>query len=306
MSGFLSAAALLGIGSQFANQFSGDGRIYESAYAWAVERGLVAGVVLVVLGATILAVGGYVLSFWDFRLTRNRLGSLHARRGLLTTRETSIDSNRLRGVEIGEPAGLRAVGGARLKAVTTGLGHDAHARSDVLAPPAPADVVGRLALGIVDDVEAVHGDLVEHGAAARRRRYVRALVPSAALAIALATLTAVFDWWPGLFVLAAALLVVGWALARSRYAALGHRVTDRHVVVRSGSLDRDRVVLQRAGIVGWTVRQSFFQRRAGVATLVLTTGAGRQHYEVIDVAPATAYGVIAEVHPTLLDQFASV
>ncbi len=303
MSGFLSAAALLGIGSQFANQFSGDGHLYESAFSWAVERGLLTGVIMVVVAVTVLGIGGYVLSFWGFRLTRNRLGSLHTRRGLLTTRETSIDTTRLRGVEIGEPAGLRSVGGARLKAVTTGLGHDAHARSDVLSPPAPSGVVRDLARSIVDDDDAVGGALVTHGPAARRRRYTRALVPTGVLAAALAILTLVFHWWTGWFVVAAALLALGWALARSRYAALGHRVTDRHVVVRSGALNRDRVILERDGIVGWTIRESFFQRRAGVATLVMTTGAGRQRYEAIDVTPATAYGVVAEVQPSLLEQF---
>jgi putative membrane protein len=305
MSGFLSAAALLGIGTQFANQFSEHGRIYESAWSWAVQRGLVAALVLLVIAVIVLAMGGYVLSFWGFHLSRNRLGSLHARRGLLTTRETSIDSTRLRGVEIGEPAGLRLVRGARLKAVTTGLGHDARARSDVLAPAAPAGIVSDVALAIVGDDAAVRGDLVAHGAGARRRRYVRALVPTSVLAIGLGILTGVFHWWAGWFVAAALIVALGWALAHSRYATLGHRVTDRHVVVRSGALDRDRVVLQRDGIVGWTIRESFFQRRAGVATLVMTTGAGRQHYEAIDVTPATAYGVIAEVHPTLVEAFAS-
>jgi putative membrane protein len=305
MSGFLSAAALLGIGSQFVNQFSEGGRIYVSAFRWAVDRGFLIGVLLLLVAVAVLAIGGYVLSFWGFRLTRNRLGSLHTRRGLLTTRETSIDSDRLRGVEIGEPLGLRTVGGARLKAVTTGLGHDGQARSDVLAPPSPSATVRAVALGIVEDDVAVTGRLVAHGPAARRRRYVRALISAGVPAVALVILTLVFHWWTGWLVVAVLFLALGWPLGRSRYAALGHRVTDRHVVVRSGALDRDRVVLQRDGIVGWTIRQSFFQRRAGVATLVLTTGAGRQHYEAIDVAPATAYGVIAEVHPTLLDQFAS-
>jgi putative membrane protein len=62
-------------------------------------------------------------------------------------------------------------------------------------------------------------------------------------------------------------------------------------------------VLQRDGIVGWTVRQSFFQRRMGVATLVITTGAGQQRYEAIDVTPSAAYGLVDLVDPSLLAQF---
>ena len=56
--------------------------------AWWVD------VLLVLVLVSALAVSAYVLTFWGFRLTRNRLGSLHTRRGLLTTRETSIDPAR--------------------------------------------------------------------------------------------------------------------------------------------------------------------------------------------------------------------
>jgi putative membrane protein len=62
-------------------------------------------------------------------------------------------------------------------------------------------------------------------------------------------------------------------------------------------------VLEREGIVGWTVRASFFQRRMGVATLVITTGAGQQRYQALDVTPSAAYGLINEVDANLLGQF---
>ena len=77
-------------------------------------------VVLVVV-VTLLSVGGYVLSFWGYRLTRHLAGTLHVTRGLLTTRATSIEERRLRGVEIAEPVPLRWAGGRRLSAITTGL-----------------------------------------------------------------------------------------------------------------------------------------------------------------------------------------
>jgi putative membrane protein len=303
MSGFVSAAALLGIGSQLANQFSRDGHIYESAFSWAVQRGLALGAVILLVAVTVLSVGGYVLTFWGFRLTRNPLGSLHVRRGLLTTRETSIDTTRLRGVELGEPLGLRLAGGGRLKSVTTGLGKDARGGTDVLSPPAPASLVQQLAVEVTGDARAVRAELVPHGPAATRRRYTRALIPAALLAAGWAVLVLQLRWPTGWVVLSALALLGGLALGRSRAAALGHLVTDRHVVVRSGSLDRARVVLQRDGIVGWTVRQSFFQRRMGVATLVITTGAGQQRYEAIDVTPSAAYGLVDVVDPNLLAQF---
>jgi putative membrane protein len=81
-------------------------------------------------------------------------------------------------------------------------------------------------------------------------------------------------------------------------------VTPDHLVSRHGSLDRQRVVLDRDGIIGWRVERSFFQRRVGVATLVATTAAGQQHYDVVDVPVEQAYAVLAQVSPDLLAEFA--
>ena len=66
---------------------------------WPVAADVVvvaAGVVMfVVIASTI----GYVLAFWRFRLTRHNGGTLQVTRGLITTRATSIEQRRLRGVE---------------------------------------------------------------------------------------------------------------------------------------------------------------------------------------------------------------
>jgi putative membrane protein len=43
-------------------------------------------------------------------------------------------------------------------------------------------------------------------------------------------------------------------------------------------------VLQRRAVVGWQVQQSFFQRRAGLATVLACVGAGRGGYAAIDLA----------------------
>ena len=56
----------------------------------------VAAIVAVAIASTV----GYVLAFWDFRLTRSPRGTLHVTRGLLTTRATTIEERRLHGVEV--------------------------------------------------------------------------------------------------------------------------------------------------------------------------------------------------------------
>ncbi|HWV84396.1 MAG TPA: PH domain-containing protein, partial [Capillimicrobium sp.] len=79
----------------------------------------VAAVLLVVVA--LASTGGYVLSYWGFRLTRHEGGTLHVRRGLLTTRAVSIEERRLRGVELADTPLLRVAGGARCTAIATGL-----------------------------------------------------------------------------------------------------------------------------------------------------------------------------------------
>ena len=96
---------------------------------------------------------------------------------------------------------------------------------------------------------------------------------------------------------AAVAVVAGCALAWDRYRGLGHAVVPGHLVTRNGSVDRQRVSLDADGIIGWTVRQSFFQRRAGLATVVAATPAGAGHYEVIDIPQDQAWSLIEAVTP---------
>ena len=146
---------------------------------------------------------------------------------------------------------------------------------------------------LIDDASAVSGPLRGHGPAAARRRWTRALaVPLlAGIAIVLAPLP-VWVWAVWVAVTAACAL-----LAVDRVRSLGHRVADGWLVARTGSLERRRDCIACAGIIGWTVRQTPLQRRAGVATLIAATAAGRKHYRVIDVPAELAWSVAAEASP---------
>ena len=90
-----------------------------------------------------------------------------------------------------------------------------------------------------------------------------------------------------------------WRPTGSR--ALGHRVDRGWLVARAGSLERRRDCIAAAGIIGWTVRQTFLQRRAGVATLIAATAAGVKRYRVIDVPATSAWAVAAEASPWVAD-----
>jgi putative membrane protein len=118
--------------------------------------------------------------------------------------------------------------------------------------------------------------------------------------LALARLAPVPAWtWQVSLVL----LPLGAVLAYDRYRSLGHAVVSRTLVTRVGSLVRRRSMLASDGIIGWNLRQSFFQRRAELATLVATTAAGRQQYAVQDVALDEAVRVANRALPDLLAPF---
>lgn len=260
-------------------------------------------VVTFVVLATVLGVVGYLVTNWGFVLTRDGRGrTLHVRRGLLTSTETSMEVARIRGVEVVEPLALRMAGGARTLAVVTGLGRD-EAASRVVVPPAPRAVAYEVGGEVLGDEGALRAPLRQHGPAARRRRWTRALSVAALLPVlgaagAPATGT---TWWLVVPLLLA--LPVAALLAEDRYRRLGHTLTDDHVVVRSGSLLSRHVALQHAGVIGWNLEQTWFQRRAGLVDLVATTAAGAQAYAVLDVPEPEALRLAAEAVPGLVEQF---
>lgn len=262
---------------------------------------VVAGAVLFV---TVTSLAGYVLAFWGFRLLRHAGGTLQVTRGLLTTRATSIERRRLVGVTLSEPLPLRAAGAARCTAVATGLrvGRGAERGGEVLLPPAPRVAAVAVATAVLDGTPATTAALRRHGPAARRRRLVRALSGGAVLGAG-----AVAGWAFGgplwVLVLGGCLLAAAAPLGADRYRNLGHAVVDGFLVTAGGSLVRRRTVLRDAAVIGWTVRSSWFQRRAGVVTLTATTAAGRQGYPVRDVPEADALALAEAVTPGLLAEF---
>lgn len=227
---------------------------------------------LLVLGSVI----GAAAVNWQFRLVR-RGASLVAVRGLVTRRHTELEVDRIRGCTVTEGLGMRWVGAARASALVTGLGNAT--RRGQLLPLGPRAQAWALSTRLVENPGPLRG----HPPAARRRRLVRAVGPGLAVVCGGAVLTATAGWW---FLLAAGgvLAAAGVPLGIGRYTALGHAAGPGSLAVRSGWLVREHTVLQRRAVVGWQVRQSFFQRRAGLATVLACVGAGSGGYAAIDLA----------------------
>ena len=311
MSGILGAAAILGVGWNLFDQLGvtpsdvGPVRgVLDHLRRTPIWLDVVQGLAALAALVTALSIGGYLLSYWGFRLTRHAQGSLHVTRGLLTTRATSIEESRLRGVELGEPLLLRFVHAARLTGISTGLSTRGRADggSSLLLPPAPIIVAQAVAAQILRDAEPVEVPLAAHGPAARRRRYVRALLPAFVLVLAAgAAIWSGASPWLGF--VAVLTIPVAALLGADRYRSLGHALAGGALVTQQGSLGRRRDVLECDGIIGWNLRQTYFQRRAGLATLTATTAAGRQAYAVTDVPLPMALSLGNRALPRLLGDF---
>ncbi len=253
-----------------------------------------AGVVLV--ASVALSVTQSLLTYANLMLRRDG-EVLHLSHGLLRVREHTYDMRRLRGGTLREPLLVRLFGGARLDAVMTGVAGAGEASQ--LLPPCPRATAEAVLVDLIERPDVVTGALTPHGPAAIRRRWVRALalpvVASVGAGIAALTVGIGVWVWPVLVLLSA--FSVFLAVDRSR--SLGHRVGGGWLVARAGSMQRRRDCVAAPGIVGWTVRQSWPQRRAGVATLVAATAAGTKRYEVLDVPADAAWTIAATTSPWL-------
>lgn len=303
-SGLLMIGAAIGLAYQ-----SGLGvtiqRIAKASTEAAHRTGVVVAVSVGVVGTVAVAVLLAVLWSWSTYgnlVLRRAEGVLHLRHGVLRVREHTFDLGRLRGATLREPLLVRALRGARLDAVMTGV--HGEGESSVLLPPCPVDTAKAVLAELIENPEAVDGQLRSHGPAAARRRWTRSLAVPALAGVGLVFMSvfvglpmwAMWAWaiWAGGTVACA-------LLAFDRVRSLGHRVADGWLVARTGSLERRRDCIACAGIIGWTVRQTLLQRRAGVATLIAATAAGRKHYRVIDVPAELAWSVAADASPWVAD-----
>ncbi|MBG0832036.1 PH domain-containing protein [Planomonospora sp. ID67723] len=275
---------------------------------WVTTRPWLAVPLLLAANALVGLAGALVVfatTWGGYRLEREP-GRLKLSKGLLTTRSLTIQERRLRGVELAEPLLLRLGGGARVKAVTTGLREKEENEADdagTLTPPMPRELAAQVAGRII---RAGHPVLRPHPAAARTRRLRAAAVWTVLLTAAVAVAIRSVSWpvsWSWLWAVPAFVLPLALWLAADAYRGLGHALGERHLVTRSGSIVRRTVALDREGVVGWTVSESYLQRRLGLITVSATTAAGDGHYDLLDVGTEEGLELAARAVPDLLGPF---
>jgi putative membrane protein len=304
-SGLLMIGAAIGLAYQSGLGLTIQQRLAKAGTEAAHRTGVVVVVSVGVVGTVAVAVLLAVLWSWSTYgnlILRRGEGVLHLRHGVLRVREHTFDMGRLRGATMREPMLVRALRGARLDAVMTGV--HGEGESSVLLPPCPVDTVKSVLAELIDNPEAVNGQLRGHGPAAARRRWTRSLalpVLAAVVLVVISVLVGPGVWAMWAWAVWAGVTVACALLAFDRVGSLGHRVADGWLVARTGSVERRRDCIACAGIIGWTVRQTLLQRRAGVATLIAATAAGRKRYQVIDVPAELAWSVAAGASPWVAD-----
>ncbi|GHC89028.1 PH domain-containing protein [Streptomyces flavofungini] len=277
----------------------------------AVPLAVAVAVVTLVLGA--IGVAGSLVAFaeawYGHRLEREPEGSLHISRGLLTSRSVSVAERRICGVELSRPLPLRLLAAGRLNLLATGLGGSSaqFSHPGQLIPAAPLNAAHQITAAVLNEASSPITEAVLHGhpRPALRRRLVRGCLWAPAGAIALAgagTAAGVLPWWAAL-VAAPLTAVCGAALARDAYRGLGHALCGDYLVVRQGTFVRRTVALRRDRVVGWTGRQTYTQRRAGIFTLTATTAAGKGAVRIRDIGVAEGLRFAEAALPGLVAPF---
>jgi putative membrane protein len=235
-----------------------------------VEWMLVAGAALAVIGAGVLfSVLWSIIVFYGFTLSRTG-EDLYRSYGLLTRRSSSLPRRRIQLLKIEERWLRRLFGLATLRADTAGAavqpGQNKEEQSgrDVLLPVvARGDVDGLLAV-FFPDLDATNGAWQK----VSPRAIVRGTKKGTAVCLLLAAISCSvqrswYGLWPLLFIPAI------YALNVVSYRHLGYWLGERFFRMRSGWLNRATHVVPIRNVQSIVIRQTPFDRRNRVATLII-------------------------------------
>lgn len=250
---------------------------------------------LLLLGGWLLGTALGILGYWGFTLGR-RGSDLVYRRGLTTEYSGSIPVSKLQTVTVTESFLQRPLGYAGLRLETAGVSADG-AEPDAgrsAVPLAGRDRVWSFAAALED--VSTNLDLSRPPKRARRRyagRYVLALGVLTVLAFVVSRTAAEFAlWWTPL-----SLAPLALPAAHLKWANRGYALDDDHVVLRDGFWRRSTTVVPYDRIQTVARTQTVFQRRWGLASVVVDTASS---FTLVG-GGATAHDLPADVATSLRD-----
>jgi putative membrane protein len=264
-------------------------------YFEALEKGLagIAGTVSpvlaggVVLGAALvlgwfLSIGLTVVGYYGFQLVREPDGRLRRRYGLLSRYETVVNPARIQLLRLGASWLRRRLGFWEVAAHTAGSAFEGRAAgSALLCPLLRAHERGRFCHRLLPGLDLDAAGWRPVSRATVRRGFVRYL----ALVLVVAGVAAVARGpWASTLVLPGA--AAAWLLALRRYQVLGHARHAGHLLSRTGVFHRSITIVPESKIQWVGVMESPFQRRLGIASVIVGTAAGAAH--IVDLEGSEA------------------
>ncbi|WP_458188343.1 PH domain-containing protein [Haladaptatus sp. NG-WS-4] len=245
------------------------------------------GVVQILVSAVVLWVASAMVTFaryYDFRLTRVE-DELRYERGLLQRYDGSIPLDKIQTLTLRENPLMRYMGYVTLSVETAGYapGQGPSGGSEAAVPIA----VRARVLGLAHSLESFEDPTFERPPSRTRRRYV---VRYALVVGGLAAVAYGFDWATGLldfWYVVAALVVFAPVAGHYQWIHRGYFVGDEHVVTRNGFWRRTTHVVPYYRVQTVIQRETLFQRRWRLATVVVDTassvGLGGQNARATDV-----------------------
>ncbi|MFC4986561.1 PH domain-containing protein [Saliphagus infecundisoli] len=220
-------------------------------------------------------------------------------RGLLQRYSGSIPTEKIQTLSIVENPLQRAIGYAGLRIETAGYGPDGGGNQSAI-PLAKRSRVERF-VARATGIES--GDFDRPPTVARRRYLVRYSVIAAAIVAAAGAAGIV---WGLPYWYASALAVLGAPVgAHLRWTNLGYDLREDHLLVREGFWRRRTHVVPYYRLQTVSTRRSVFQRRLGLASLVIDTASSRTFVRgtptIHDLSLSTARSIHADCRERLED-----
>jgi putative membrane protein len=292
------ALSLIAVASQLFDNFLSQNLAQRLLETFAPRSVTTALLYVFILGlfAWLLAIGGTVLAYTGFTLSRDG-DFLYIRRGLLERREATIPLARIQAVHIMEGLLRQPFGLASLRVESAGYGQDAGV-STTLFPLLPRKEVHGLLLEAAPEF-AVAPPLNSLPRRALRRYVFRSTLPFLVLISAAALFSSlVFDL--AAWVFAALLLLLPAALfGWLRYRDAGWALEEDRLVVRSRFLGRTTAIAPRRRLQSRATLRSPFQRRVRLATFEaqVASGGGGAELRVTDLGADAADALIENLGP---------
>ncbi len=247
----------------------------EEASLWFIILSSIIGLIVAFLLLRLLGVGWFILRFYGYKLVR-RGDDLRISCGLFTKVSATVPRQRVQFISIHRTLIMRWMGLAAIRIETAGgAGKDSENATEAVSkrwfiPVLPEDRVSELIQVLRPGIQWDETSLNFQPLAAKagRRLSRMAIVQSIIVAAIGIGITRPWGWTAGLALLPLLLL---WALKKSR--AMRYARTDDGVIYRSGVFNRKTSMTFFEKIQTLRVDQSPFDRRWGMAKLLIDTAA---------------------------------